>query len=108
MILEPAPSPARPRRLAAALAAALSLLAAPRAFGWGFTEHTELGSKGYQTACEQLALDLGLDVQPRPPQPGAPVGSADACLAPKNDATARWCLACRTFPPALYGQSIAI
>ena len=107
VFLEPGCRRLRPRLVAAAVVAT-SLLASPSAFGWGFGEHTELGSKGYQAACDQLAHDLNLDVQPRPPQPGAPTGSSDPCLAPKNDATARWCLACRTFPPALYGQSIAI
>jgi hypothetical protein len=29
-------------------------------------------------------------------------------MAPPNDTTARWCLACRSFPAVLYGQSIAI
>jgi hypothetical protein len=107
IFLEPGSCRLRPRLLAAAVVAT-SLLASPRVFGWGFIEHTELGSKGYQAACDQLAGDLNLDVKPKPPQPGAPTGSSDPCLTPKNDATARWCLACRTFPPALYGQSIAI
>ena len=99
----------RPRLLVAAVVAT-ALLASSRVFGWGFAEHIQLGSKGYKAACDQLASDLHLDVEPRPAQPGAPpsTGASDPCLAPKSDQTARWCLACRTFPPTLYGQSVAI
>ena len=96
-----------PRRLLVGAVLAASLLASPRAFGWGFDEHTELGSKGYRAACDQLAQELNLDVQPKPSLPGAPDGPTDPCVSPKGD-TVRWCLACRTLSPALYGQSVAI
>jgi hypothetical protein len=86
-----------------------ALLASPRAFGWNFDEHTSLGSKGYQAACDQLASDYSLDVQPKSAAPGSKgPAPADPCISPKDDKTARWCLACRTFSPALYGQSVAI
>ena len=96
-----------PRPTLAAAAVAVSLLACPRAFGWVFDEHTELGSKGYRDACADLARDLHLDVQPKPAPAGAPA-APDPCVTPANDTTARWCLACRLFPPVLYGQSVAI
>ena len=87
-----------------------ALLAGSRAFAWNFDEHTELGRKGYQAACDQIAHDNAIDAQPRSESPGAVNAAAppDPCIAPKDDKTVRWCLACRTFSPALYGQSVAI
>jgi hypothetical protein len=98
------------RDLLAAGVTVAALLACPRAFGWNFDEHTELGGKGYQAACDQIAHDNGLDVQPKSDAPGAARGAAppDPCITAKDDKTVRWCLACRTFSPALYGQSVAI
>ena len=94
------------RKLAAAAVTVGALLAGPRAFAWNFDEHTELGRKGYQAACDQIAAD----VLPKPAASGAgnSAAPADPCLDPKDDKTVRWCLACRTFSPALYGQSVAI
>ena len=66
---------------------AVSLLTCSRAFAWGFDEHTELGSKGYKAACDQLAHDLNVDVQPKPAPPGAPDGVSDPCMRPKDDTT---------------------
>ena len=96
------------QRVFAAGVVAVSLLTCSRAFAWGFDEHTELGSKGYKAACDQLAHDLNVDVQPRPAPPGAAGGVSDPCVHPKDDTSVRWCLACRAFSPALYGQSVAI
>jgi len=91
------------QRLFAAAASVGALLAGPRAFAWNFDEHTELGRKGYQAACDQIARDNAIDAQPvNAPAP------PDPCISPKDDKTVRWCLACRTFSPALYGQSVAI
>lgn len=98
--------PPRPILAAAAVAAA-SLLAGTRAGAWLFDEHTELGSQGYRDACADLARDLRLDVQPKPAPAGRPA-PPDPCMTAANDTTARWCLACRNFPPLLYGQSVAI
>ena len=107
MHLDLGPNGLRSRVFAAGVVA-VSLLTCSRAFAWGFDEHTELGSKGYKAACDQLAHDLNVDVQPKPAPPGAAGGVSDPCVHPKDDTGVRWCLACRAFSPALYGQSVAI
>jgi hypothetical protein len=91
------------QKLVVAAVTVAALLAGPRAFAWNFDEHAELGRKGYQAACDQIARDNAIDGQPvNAPAP------PDPCISPKDDKTVRWCLACRTFSPALYGQSVAI
>lgn len=96
----------------AAVVAVQCFVASPRAFGWNFDEHTELGRNGYQTACDQLAQSLKIDIQAQSTPAAQPTQSVfdvpDPCVTPKDQPTARWCIACRTFSPTLYGQSVAI
>ena len=87
---------------------AAGLLAAPRARAWNFQEHTKLGSEGYQAACDDLAATLKLAVPPSSLPSGAQPNASDPCLSTTDRATVRWCLACRTYSPTLYGQSVAI
>ena len=93
--------------LSALVAGGVVCLSPRPAAGWNFVEHTELGQDGYQDACDQLAVDLKLAV--RLQNGKAPAGPAGvSCENATDDATVRWCLACRTYSPALYGQSVAI
>jgi hypothetical protein len=67
----------RLRNVLASAVAATWLLGCPDAFGWDYEEHTELGSKGYQCACEQLAQELNLQVNLAKP--------SELCAGPKAD-----------------------
>jgi hypothetical protein len=94
----------------------VSLLPATAA-AWGFREHTALGEEGYRAACEQLKADLEIKMGAKeapqakagdgPAQGAAPLPK-DPCVDAQDDVTVRWCLACKTFTPAVYGQSVAI
>jgi hypothetical protein len=101
-------SPRAPGSLIVASTVLWGLLASTPAFAWNFDEHSELGSKGYRAACEQLAHDLHIDVAPDSHDGGGGDGTPHPCVNPKSAIAVRWCLACRTFSPALYGQSVAI
>jgi hypothetical protein len=97
-VLEPTRTNMRTRRvrwvLPAATVLGLALPAAPAA-AWNFAEHNELGRAGYEAACAQLVTDKVIDENA-------------SCETPKDAVTARWCLACKVFSAALYGQSVAI
>ena len=91
----------RPCIVGLAGCAAMLLLPA-RARAWGFAEHTALGRDGYRDACGQLVDDLKLPAQLKTNQRAA------ICDKATDTATVRWCLACLTYSPTLYGQSVAI
>ena len=66
------------------------------ASAWNFREHTEMGGESYAAACAQVALEQKFD------------GAKEVCETTTDPARVRWCLACRVYTPALYGQSVAI
>ena len=66
------------------------------AAAWNFREHTEMGEESYAAACAQVALEHKFD------------GAKEACETATDPVRVRWCLACRVYTPALYGQSVAI
>ena len=66
------------------------------ASAWNFREHTEMGEESYAAACAQVAAEQKFD------------GAKEVCEAATDPVRVRWCLACRVYTPALYGQSVAI
>ncbi len=97
------PGASRPQALIVGLAGCAAMLLLPaRAGAWGFGEHTALGRDGYRDACGQLVDDLKLPAQLKTDQRAA------ICEKATDTATVRWCLACLTYSPTLYGQSVAI
>ena len=74
---------------------------------WNFQEHTELGSDGYLAACDAIASEDAVAKiiadREKTLRPGEAI-----CDHPTDVSLVRWCLACRTFTPALYGQAVAI
>lgn len=86
-------------RNVAVFAYALTLFHPTRATAWGFDEHEELGRIGYQAACDQVAGDLHIL---------ADRSNENICEQTTDEWIIRWCLACKTHSPSLYGQSVAI
>jgi hypothetical protein len=98
----------RTARISIAIVVAASVAAPASAFAWNFEEHKELGTSGYQSACDQLAHDLKLDLQPKAVGADAPKSDSDACVTASDPRTVRWCIACRTFSAQRYGDAVAI
>ena len=55
-----------------------------------------MGGESYAAACAQVALEQKFD------------GAKEVCETTTDPVRVRWCLACRVYTPALYGQSVAI
>ncbi len=81
------------RRGAAAAALLATVGTASVAQAWGFLEHQAMGTDGYREACADVARELHITPADGPS---------------KTDVEARYYVACREFPAALYGQACAL